>query len=210
MSEVVLIRPGCTDFDDQNRVQGALDLPLNERGREQIAQLLESLRTTSLEVIFTSACEPARSTAELIGEELGVPVKELEGFRNLNQGLWQGLQVDEIRRKYPKVYKQWQDSPETICPPEGEAIADALERIRKALQITLKRNIDCGIVASEPLATLIGCELKDCRPSFPNIAEDQSPLETIESLQIGNGNANGTGKGANSSPSKMLTQGGEA
>ena len=34
------------------------------------------------------------------------------------------LQLEEIRRKFPKVYKQWHESPEKICPPEGETLTE--------------------------------------------------------------------------------------
>ena len=43
-SSVVLIRPCCTDFDDQNRVQGRLSLPLNSRGEAQLQALAEELQ----------------------------------------------------------------------------------------------------------------------------------------------------------------------
>ncbi|GAB4150841.1 MAG: histidine phosphatase family protein [Planctomycetaceae bacterium] len=157
MPEVVLIRPGCTDFDEQQRVQGSLDLPLNSKGREQVDDLVNQLADANLDVIYTSPSEPARSTAQAIGQSLGVPVKEKEGFRNLDQGLWEGLKLDDIRRQYPKVFKQWQDSPETICPPEGESISDAMDRLRETLQKPLKRKANFGIVVSEPLASLVGC-----------------------------------------------------
>jgi probable phosphoglycerate mutase len=157
MAIVVLIRSGCTDFDEQQRIQGSLDLPLNKRGEEQVRQLCLELGSVPLEILYTSPCEPARSTAAALGLELGLPVKELEGLRNFDQGLWQGLQIEDIRRKHPKVFKQWQESPETICPPQGETVAAANERIRKALEKPLKRGISFAIVASEPLATLVCC-----------------------------------------------------
>ena len=121
--------------------------------------MVDELRPVPIEVIYTSPCEPARSSAAAIGAELGLPVKEHEGLRNLNQGLWQGLCIEEIRRKHPKVFKLWQESPESICPPEGEMISDAMERVRKALEKPLKRGISFAIVASEPLATVIACHV---------------------------------------------------
>jgi probable phosphoglycerate mutase len=157
MSNVVLIRPGCTDFDEQQRVQGTLDLPLNRRGQEQIRQIALELREVPLEILYTSPSEPARSSALAIGRILNVPVKELEGLRSFNQGLWQGLQVDEIRRKHPRVFKQWVEAPETICPPGGETVAGTLERIHRALEKPLKREIPFGVVAPEPLASMIAC-----------------------------------------------------
>jgi phosphoserine phosphatase len=172
MSDVVVIRPGCTDFDAQHRIQGTLDLPLNERGEQQVAELVEQLRPLPIEALYTGDCEPARSTAEAIGRELGVEVREVEGLRNLDQGLWQGLPVEDIRRKFPKVYRQWQDEPERICPPEGETVPAAVERIRKALHRPLKKRGMIGVVASEPLATLICCMIRGCRPTMPNPPTD--------------------------------------
>jgi len=168
MSEIVLIRPGCTDFDEQSRIQGSIDLPLNPRGKQQVDHLVEELRSIQLDVIYSGSCEPARSTAEAIGEHLGIPVKEETGLCNLNQGLWQGLQVDDVRRKFPKVFKQLQESPETICPPEGETLSEAVQRIRKTLRKPMKRNARIGIVASEPLATLVRCVVFDHKPELPD------------------------------------------
>jgi len=167
MTEVVLIRPGSTDFDEQNRIQGSLDLPLNLRGQEQVDHLVDQLREVPLDVIYTSPCEPARSTAEAIGASLGIRVKEKEGLRNLNQGLWQGLQIDDIRRKFPKVFKQLQESPETICPPQGETVPEAVARVEKTLAKPIKRKTVFAVVASEPLATLIGCFVKHQKPEMP-------------------------------------------
>jgi len=199
MADVALIRPGCTDFDEQNRIQGALDIPLNTLGREQVDGLIDSMQEVTVEVIYTAPFEPARSTAETIGSKLGIPVKESPGLRNLDHGLWQGLQVEDVRRKYPKVYKQWQESPETVRPPEGETITEVIERVEKALQKPMKRKIDFGIVASEPLATLIGCILKKCDPVLPKSTGAGNRTQCVEMLTIGeNGVASENGDTANS------------
>ena len=155
LSTVVLIHPCCTDFDEQNRVQGRLSLPLNARGEAQLQELAVQLQDAPMEVIYTSRCEPARSTAAALGEALGLTVKEMDDFDNLDQGLWQGLQVEDVRRKHPKVFRQWQEAPETICPPQGETIEEALERIKHAFEKPLKRGIPFAIVAPDPLAELI-------------------------------------------------------
>ena len=41
MTQVVLIRPGATVYDEQDRIQGVLDIPLSERGRAEVALLTE-------------------------------------------------------------------------------------------------------------------------------------------------------------------------
>ncbi len=160
MSEVVLVRPGCTDFDDQHRIQGTLDLPLNEKGEQELDEIAAQLKQHSLEVVYSAPCESARLTAQSIGSLLKIPVKEIEELRNLDQGLWQGLQVEEVKRKYPKAYKQWLESPELVCPPEGEMVEDAIERIRKVLKKPIKKQTSFAIVAPDPLATLVGCVIR--------------------------------------------------
>jgi broad specificity phosphatase PhoE len=184
MPDVVLIRPGCTDFDEQNRIQGVLDLPLNHRGHAQVLGLVAELQGVAFDVVFTAPSEPARSTALAICEQCGSPLKEVDDFRNLDHGLWQGLQVDDARRKYPKVFKQWQESPETVCLPEGETVAEAVERIRRGLRKCLKRKRTIGIVASEPLATMIGCVLRGDRPELPDACNRRCVRPTIERISL--------------------------
>ena len=182
MSDVVLIRPGCTDFDDQNRILGDLDLPMNVRGLGQVDDLIDELRDTKFSVIYCDPTEPARSTADSIGEKLGIRVKERDELRNVDHGLWQGLQVEDIKRKFPKAYKQWKDAPETICPPEGEPFPEVLERVRKVLKKPLKKELPIAIVVSEPLATLIECVIAGRRPALPQnggISPDASRIRIL-------------------------------
>lgn len=205
MSTMILVRPGNTDFDDQQRIQGILDLPLNARGEQQVQQMLSELRHVALYRIYTSPCEPAHSTALRMGAELGVAVKELDELQNINHGLWQGLQIDELRRKQPKVYKQWQESPETICPPEGEAFSDAVERVRRALERPRKKKGAVAIVAPEPLATVIRCVMRGCKLESLPPAGVAAPEKMWEVLADGTApgadpNASGVnGTGPNSS-----------
>ena len=157
MPHIYLIRPGCTDFDEQHRIQGKLDLPLSARGQEQLARLLLDLdlAQVQIDVLYSSSCEPARSTAAALGAARGLAVKEIETLHNVDHGLWQGLKVDDVRRKHPKVFKQWQESPEAICPPGGETLAEAVNRVRKALEKPLKKKGHLAIVAADPLAAII-------------------------------------------------------
>jgi len=160
MFQILLVRPGCTDFDEQHRIQGTLDLPLSARGQEQVAAILRDLTDVPIDIIYASPCEPARSTAAALAASRGLAVKEIESLYNVNHGLWQGLTVDEIRRKHPKVFKQWQESPEAICPPGGETLTEAIERVRKALEKPLKKKGNLAIVAAEPLASIVCAVVK--------------------------------------------------
>jgi phosphoserine phosphatase len=164
MSTVVLIRPGCTDFDDQKRIQGSLELPLNERGQSQLEKVVDTLQKIPVEIVLTGPCDPCRLTAKRVADALQISLKEKKGLVNLDHGLWQGMSVDEVRRKFPKAFKQWEDAPETVCPPEGETIGEVQERIASALKKPLKKYGTFAVVASEPLASLVSYTLRGLPP----------------------------------------------
>ena len=84
MSQILLIRPGSTDFDEQQRIQGTLDLPLNLHGEEQVARIVRELADIVIDVIFTTPCEPARTTAVALGAARGVSVKPIDLVPNLD------------------------------------------------------------------------------------------------------------------------------
>jgi broad specificity phosphatase PhoE len=98
VSRVLLIRPGATDFDDQGRIKGSLDMPMSERGREQVTSLTEQLAEFQVKTIYAAPCESARETAHRLAQNRAVPVKVVEAFRNVDHGLWHGKLIDEVRR----------------------------------------------------------------------------------------------------------------
>src|SRR3989304_8631815 len=90
MFQILLIRPGATEYDQQGRIQGTLDIPLCEDGRRQVEAMVEELRSQPITAIYTSPCQAAEQTAEALGEALDVKVKSLASLPNLDHGLWQG------------------------------------------------------------------------------------------------------------------------
>jgi broad specificity phosphatase PhoE len=166
MCQVVLIRPGATIYDEQNRVQGVLDIPLSERGQSDVASMAQKLARSPwgscLSALYCGPGENVIRTAEMVGKAAGIRPKRIDEFRNLDQGLWQGLQIDEIRRRNTKLFRQWIDAPETICPPQGETVENAMGRFKAAFHPLLKRHHDeaIGLVVGEPLASMVACYLK--------------------------------------------------
>ncbi len=157
MTQIVLIRPGSTDYVEQKLVQGTLDVPLNAEGNSEVRRLIEELCPLGMDAIYASDSEPAMQTGEALAEAMDLKCRKLERLRNLDHGLWQGMAIDEIRRKQPRVYRQWQDTPECVCPPQGETLDEADDRVRAAMAKILKRHKGgvVGLVVPEPLASLV-------------------------------------------------------
>ena len=157
MVQLILIRPGLTDYDQQSRIQGTLDIPLCDAGRKQASDAAAALRPYLPKALYSSPGSSAEETADLVGQALNLKPKTLEQLQNVNLGLWQGLLVEEIRRKQPKVYKQWQEHPETVQPPEGETLAQVNERVEEVLTKLARkhRTGTIALIVAEPLASVI-------------------------------------------------------
>lgn len=157
MLQFILIRPGATEYDQQRRIQGRLDVPLSDQGAIEVARIIDELRDRHLELLYAPTSEPALQTAQAIAQALNLKLKKLDRMQNLDQGLWQGVLIEDVRVKQPRVYRQWQEHPETVCPPDGEMLSQAEERVRTAMAKLLKRHKEgtIGLVLPEPLASLV-------------------------------------------------------
>ena len=190
MTIVAVVRPGWTDFDEQHRLIGSLDLPLNSRGEAQLATLIERLQAFPKppDAIVCGTAQPAKRTAAAIAEALDLTVRESEDFANLNLGLWQSSTIEDIGRRMSRVFHQWQEAPETVCPSEGEPWEVAVARVQRALKKPLRKFDTLVIVASEPLASLVSSLLTGEPPDLTTAfsEEPRDPIiEVFESSRDG-------------------------
>jgi broad specificity phosphatase PhoE len=158
MVQIVLIRPGATEYDQQGRVQGTLDIPLCEDGRQEVEVLVRELRDQPIAAIYASPCQSADQTAEALAQAIDLKVKTVDNLQNLDQGLWQGMLVSDVKSKQPKVYRQWQEQPETVCPPQGETLVAAKQRVQALVAKLLKKHKTdrlVAVVVPEPLGSVI-------------------------------------------------------
>ena len=186
MSTVILIRAGSTDYDEQHRVLGMLDMPVNNRGVEQIREINGQLTSKGirLQAILTSPEDPACGTAHAVAEfQGGVKVKEMDELRNVNQGLWQGLPESDIRKRFPRLFKSGKEDVTAICPPEGETLSDACQRLERVLSKAMRKYDVLAVVAPEPLATVIRCTLQHRRPHVTACLCGEESNELVQILE---------------------------
>ncbi|NND96360.1 MAG: histidine phosphatase family protein [Pirellulaceae bacterium] len=157
LAPVLMIRPGATELDDQQRIKGSLDMPMSDRGVQQVNQLADELADVHIRMIFTAPDESARETARRLAVGRDIRVKVIDAFRNVDHGLWHGKLIDEVRRNHPRVYRQGIDTPVELCPPQGERISEARARVTKSLKKCLRKSRDgvIAIVAPDPIATVL-------------------------------------------------------
>ena len=156
MLRVLLIRPGSTDLDEQGRIKGTLDVPLSPQGAEQVAKAVDELSNVEISAIYSSPAICCHQTATALAHQRRIKVKRVDGLHNLDHGLWHGKLIEEVRQNQPKVYRQWQENPEALCPPDGESLLEARRRVAAALVKLVKKHKDgvIAVVAPEPLASV--------------------------------------------------------
>lgn len=183
MKRILLIQPGATEFDEQGRIKGCLDLPLSSLGLEQAGQIALDLTHVEFDTIYTAPCQSALQTAAMLAVGRKVRVKTINKLKNLDHGLWHGKRVAEVREKQPKVYRQCQESPEMVCPPDGEPVAAAAARAQLVLNKIMKRHKDkcVALVIPEPLATIVSSYLqKRALEEFWGTEQDCGKWTSIE------------------------------
>ncbi len=139
MTKLILVRHGETDWNRVDRIQGWLDIPLNEKGRRQAERLAEELAGMKISAIYSSPLKRAFQTAEIIAEKYHLSVQKVSDFKEINQGKWQGLPVSEAKKKYKNLYQRWLTHPLEVVPPGGESLEEVYQRVKKTCQ-TLVNN----------------------------------------------------------------------
>jgi probable phosphoglycerate mutase len=154
---LIVIRSGATDYELQGRIRGTLDIPLSDAGRVDAARAAALAAAAAPDVIYTAGTACALETGRLVAAACGLRPQRLANLHNLDQGLWQGMLVDDIRRKQPRLHRQWQDNPWAVAPPEGELLEEACERVEAALEKLVRRHPAgrVALIVPQPLDRIV-------------------------------------------------------
>ncbi len=159
MPRMYVIQTGRTTWDDQTRVESAPGAPLTASGRRDVQDAAKELASHTISIIYASSGQAEQQTARLVADALGAKVRTQNDLRELDYGLWQGLTQEEIKRRQPRLFRQWSEAPASVRPPGGETLHEAQRRLRKAMKEILKRHRNGGaLVVLRPLALgLVKC-----------------------------------------------------
>ena len=179
MAEFWLVRHGQTDWNLEGRLQGQLDVPLNETGREQARQLAATLRGKRFDAIYCSDLLRARQTAEIIAQVVNLPIRLDKRLREISQGQFEGMLFSEVVMKFENALADRNRDPVYSRLPEGESVAEVAARVRDCIDdIACLESREPVIVVSHGLA--LATILCQARPF---------PMETVYSHIQGNATA---------------------
>jgi len=166
VNSILLANAGVTAWDEEGRLQGRRSVPLSARGREDMEQLAEELLGMPLRVVYTGRSRHCLESARILAQGKRLPVRSLRSLCEVDQGLWEGLRLQELERQFSRAYRAWLRDPEAVRPPQGETITQAYERVRDALARLTRRHRDqlIAIVAPRLVGALIQCCLRGLGP----------------------------------------------
>ncbi len=153
LTTLLLVRCGESLWETENRLHGRADLPLSDAGRSLLLVEAARIRWVSGATVYHPSDEAATETARVIAERFEGKARQVEDLAEPDLGLLDGLSLEEFEDRFVKRFKQWEDDPISMTPPEGEDLAVARLRILSAVQhiVERPRTHDFAIVA-HPLA----------------------------------------------------------
>ena len=128
MVTLYVVQTGQTTWEAEQRIESATGAPLSETGLRAAEAIGQDLSGREIATIFACDAEAERQTAEIVAAALGAKLRREKGLRELDFGLWHGLTVEEVRRRHPSLWRQWEESPASVRPPGGETLDEACDR----------------------------------------------------------------------------------
>ena len=117
--KIYLVRHGETDWNKERKIQGQVDIPLNEFGRHLARETAKGLRDVPFDVCFTSPLGRARETAEIILQGRDVPILEDKRILEMNFGVLEGKCCSKEGWDVPDSFQMFFDDPVHYQAPEG-------------------------------------------------------------------------------------------
>ncbi|MDO5048498.1 MAG: histidine phosphatase family protein [Actinomycetaceae bacterium] len=160
-SRIVFVRHGQTDYNSGGRVQGQIDIALNETGRQQASAMGPVVAKFEPVKIVSSDLSRAHDTAREIARHTDAEIVLDERVRERAFGVFEGLNRDELLERYPQWYRQWRDTGE--CTVAGvEARAAVGERLVAAVREFVAREpgtyvfVSHGSAITQAMVNLMG------------------------------------------------------
>ncbi len=147
MVRIIYVRHAESLWNPIGKYQGRLDPELSDRGHKQAPLIAKALKKYNPTALYSSPLKRTYQTAEYISKELGLPINISEKIIEIDHGDWSGMLVDEVKEKYPDLFRAWLYEPENVKFPNGESLIDVYYRVKKFQEYALEKHEGETIIA---------------------------------------------------------------
>lgn len=158
--KIYLTRHGETEWNKELRMQGWKNSNLTEKGIEDAKSLGKHLKNINFDLIYSSPLKRALDTAKYIRGMKNTKIVINENFKEMNFGLWEGMNEEELTKKYPKEYEIFLQKPQLFKPFGGETFTEFVNRIEKGLYDVIDNNSDTDNILIVAHAVVIKAIMK--------------------------------------------------
>jgi probable phosphoglycerate mutase len=135
-----LVRHGETDWNRERRLQGTLDIPLNDVGIAQAHRLADHFAALPIAWLACSPLARASATGTILASACRCPLSIDARLREVDHGSWSGLTLPDIGRRFPALVEHEQLRPEAFDVSGGECLGDVSRRVAEVLAELLARH----------------------------------------------------------------------
>ncbi|MEW6080893.1 MAG: histidine phosphatase family protein [Bacillota bacterium] len=147
MGRIYLVRHGRTQWNRDKVFRGMAEVPLDEMGREQARAIAGGI-SDGLTAILTSPVGRAMETAAIAAGEMGGPEpRVVDGLRDIDFGVLQGVSKEEACRRFPGVMEEWRSRPQDVRFPQGERLEEVAGRAWASLVALAREHRDGRVMA---------------------------------------------------------------
>jgi probable phosphoglycerate mutase len=133
MTRLFLVRHGQTYWNVEQRMQGWKDSPLTDIGINQAEQLSESLKNENFSIIYTSSCNRAVQTANILNRNRNTRLVKDDNLREVNFGSWDGCLFSDLENSFPEDFNLLKEKPHLFKSTLGESFLIAQNRVLFAI-----------------------------------------------------------------------------
>ena len=123
VTRVFAVRHGETAWNVENRIQGQLDIALNELGRWQAQRLAAALAGEAIDAIYTSDLRRTVDTAAPTARGGRIAAAADAGLRERSFGVFEGLTFTEIEQRWPEQSARWRRREPEFGAEGGETLS---------------------------------------------------------------------------------------
>ena len=148
VTRILAIRHGETAWNVDTRIQGHLDIPLNDTGLQQARWMAQALaERDQLHAIYASDLARAHVTAQTLADAVGLTVTAHPGLRERAFGDFQGRTFAEIEVELPEHAHHWRKrTPDWTPPGTGESLITLRDRVLATVDELAARHVGQQIV----------------------------------------------------------------